>query len=107
MDLVHRGGSVKNSENNVLKIAALIIDDQKNLTIDSFEPIEFRFTEVVHKVWVANHQWSLATFIVEKEATLDEDSLIVAHLDSLKESFSDVVATGISTKADEESNRFV
>ncbi|KRX72607.1 Zinc finger BED domain-containing protein 5 [Trichinella sp. T6] len=74
---------------------------------------------------------SLSTFIVEKEATLDEDliSMIVAHLDSLKESFdyyfseemkfcdkniwivnpfqSDVVATGISTKADEESNRFV
>ncbi|KRY03672.1 Zinc finger BED domain-containing protein 5 [Trichinella patagoniensis] len=67
---------------------------------------------------------TLATFIVEKEATLDEDSMIVAHLDSLKESFyyyfseemkfcdkniwivnpfqSDVVATGISTKADEE-----
>ncbi|KRZ81117.1 hypothetical protein T08_2280 [Trichinella sp. T8] len=39
---------------------------------------------------------TLATFIVEKEATLDEDSMI-----------SDVVATGISTKADEESNRFV
>ncbi|XP_003376369.1 zinc finger protein [Trichinella spiralis] len=69
---------------------------------------------------------TLATFIVEKEATLDEDliSMIVVHLDSLKESFdyyfseemkfcdkniwivnpfqSDVVATGISTKADEE-----
>ncbi|KRX34978.1 hypothetical protein T05_9861 [Trichinella murrelli] len=30
---------------------------------------------------------TLATFIVEKEATLDEDSMIVAHLDSLKESF--------------------
>ncbi|KRY26845.1 hypothetical protein T03_11287 [Trichinella britovi] len=30
---------------------------------------------------------SLATFIVEKEATLDEDSLLVAHLDSLKEIF--------------------
>ncbi|KRZ54779.1 PiggyBac transposable element-derived protein 4 [Trichinella nativa] len=28
---------------------------------------------------------TLATFIVEKEATLDEDSMIVAHLDSLKE----------------------
>ncbi|KRY26810.1 Zinc finger BED domain-containing protein 5 [Trichinella spiralis] len=69
---------------------------------------------------------TLATFIVEKEATLDEDliSMIVVHLDSLKESFdyyfseemkfcdkniwivnpfqSDVVSTGISTKADEE-----
>ncbi|KRY08607.1 Zinc finger BED domain-containing protein 5 [Trichinella patagoniensis] len=69
---------------------------------------------------------TLATFIVEKEATLDEDliSMIVAHVDSLKESFdyyfseemkfcdkniwivnpfqSEVVATGISTKADEE-----
>ncbi|KRZ00159.1 Zinc finger BED domain-containing protein 5 [Trichinella zimbabwensis] len=68
---------------------------------------------------------TLATFIVEKEATLDEDLIfmIVAHLDSLKESFdyyfseemkfcdkniwivnpfqSDIVATGISTKADE------
>ncbi|KRY44945.1 hypothetical protein T03_7529 [Trichinella britovi] len=30
---------------------------------------------------------TLATFIVESEATLDEDSMIVAHLDSLKESF--------------------
>ncbi|KRX25667.1 Zinc finger BED domain-containing protein 5, partial [Trichinella nelsoni] len=69
---------------------------------------------------------TLATFIVEKEVTLDENliSMIVAHLDSLKESFdyyfseemkfcdkniwivnpfqSDVVATGISMKADEE-----
>ncbi|KRZ48622.1 Zinc finger BED domain-containing protein 5 [Trichinella nativa] len=69
---------------------------------------------------------TLATFIVKTEATPDEDliSMIVAHLDSLKESFdyyfseemkfcdkniwivnpfqSDVVATGISTKADEE-----
>ncbi|KRY32768.1 Zinc finger BED domain-containing protein 5 [Trichinella spiralis] len=68
---------------------------------------------------------TLATFIVEKVATLDEDliSMIVAHLDSLKESFDyyfseemkfcdkniwivnpfqgDVVATGISTKANE------
>ncbi|KRY57167.1 Zinc finger BED domain-containing protein 5 [Trichinella britovi] len=68
---------------------------------------------------------TLATFIVKKEATPDEDliSMIVSHLDSLKESFdyyfseevkfcdkniwivnpfqSDVVATGISTKADE------
>ncbi|KRX18486.1 Zinc finger BED domain-containing protein 5 [Trichinella nelsoni] len=54
---------------------------------------------------------TLATFIVEKEVTVDEDliSMIVAHLDSLNESFiisvkkcSNVVATGISTKADEE-----
>ncbi|KRX51896.1 Zinc finger BED domain-containing protein 5 [Trichinella sp. T9] len=69
---------------------------------------------------------TLATFIVKKEATPDEDliSMIVSHLDSLKESFDyyfceevkfcdkniwivnpfqcDVVATGISTKADEE-----
>ncbi|KRZ91122.1 Zinc finger BED domain-containing protein 5 [Trichinella sp. T8] len=30
---------------------------------------------------------TLATFIVESEATLDEESMIVAHLDSLKESF--------------------
>ncbi|KRX77526.1 Zinc finger BED domain-containing protein 5 [Trichinella sp. T6] len=32
---------------------------------------------------------TLATFIVEKEATLDEDSMIVAHLDSLKEKMCD------------------
>ncbi|KRX69467.1 hypothetical protein T06_11452 [Trichinella sp. T6] len=31
------------------KIAALIIDDQKNLTVDSFEPIEFRFTFWCHE----------------------------------------------------------
>ncbi|KAL1284996.1 Matrix metalloproteinase-B [Trichinella pseudospiralis] len=39
--LIEGGGQFERIE---FKIAALIPDDSKNLTIDSFEPIEFRFT---------------------------------------------------------------
>ncbi|KRX86663.1 hypothetical protein T4E_11560, partial [Trichinella pseudospiralis] len=44
--LIEGGGQFERIE---FKIAALIPDDSKNLTIDSFEPIEFRFTFWCHK----------------------------------------------------------